>query len=377
MSDRAGAVIASTVRELTRPSVTVVVPTFEEVENIPRLVERLRAVRDSAPLDLDLLLMDDDSRDGSAELVQRLALPWVRMIVRTANRGLSQAVLEGLRVARGDVLVVMDADLSHPPEKIPEMVDALARGAQAAVGSRFVAGGSTDDDWGFFRWLNSRVATLLAMPLTPLKDPMSGFFAMKRSTLAEGRDFNPVGYKIGLELFVKCRCRTITEIPIHFADRTLGRSKLSLKEQLNYLEHVRRLYVHEYGTWSHLTQFLVVGTTGMAVNLALLTAFLYVQLSKSVAVALAIALSMLWNFALNRRFSFSYARDQSALVQLVGFAAACSLGAIVNYLVTTALWDVLRFKQSAALLGIAAGTLFNFLGSRFVVFRAKHVKATR
>jgi dolichol-phosphate mannosyltransferase len=160
-------------------------------------------------------------------------------------------VLDGLRQSTGNVLVVMDADLSHPPEKIPEMVGALAEGADIAVGSRFAEGGTTDDTWGFFRWLNSRVAMILAMPLTSLKDPMSGFFAMRRATFVAGRDFNPLGYKIGLELIIKCRCRHVIEIPIHFSNRYRGRSKLSFKEQLRYLRHIRRLYAYKFGrrTW--------------------------------------------------------------------------------------------------------------------------------
>ncbi len=357
-----------------RLRVTVVVPTFQEVENIPCLVQRLLAVRESAELDLELLIMDDASSDGSAELVESLDLPWVRMVVRTAERGLSQAVLDGLRRAEGEVLVVMDADLSHPPEKIPKMLEALDCGADAVVGSRFTEGGSTDDDWGFFRWLNSRVATLLAMPLTSLRDPMSGFFALRRSTFSAGADFNPVGYKIGLELLIKCHCQKVVEIPIHFSDRRFGKSKLSMKEQLNYLKHIRRLYIHKYGTWSHLVQFLLVGSSGLAVNLSLLTLFLQLSISKRLAIALSILLAMIWNFVLNRRFSFSYARSQSVTVQFLGFVAACSLGAIVSYFTTLALWEAFRLKQTAALVGVLSGTAFNFLASRFVVFRSKHLK---
>jgi dolichol-phosphate mannosyltransferase len=350
-------------------TVTVVVPTFREVENLPELLERLGAVRDGAGIDLDVLLMDDDSRDGSADLVCALGLPWARMIVRTRDRGLSQAVLDGLRVARGDVLVVMDADLSHPPEKIPALLAALEEGPDAVVGSRFAPGGSTDHDWGLFRRLNSRVAALLAAPLTSLADPMSGFFALRRSTFEAARGLSPVGYKIGLELLVKCGCRRVVEVPIHFADRRRGESKLSLREQLNYLKHLRRLYVFRYGTWSHLAQFLAVGGSGVVVNLALLTLFLRVGLAMRAAVALAILASMLWNFALNRRFSFSYARRGRVLPQLAGFVAACSVGGAVNYAVTAALWDAVRVKQAAALCGVLAGTLFNFVASRAVVFR--------
>ncbi len=117
---------------------------------------------------------------------------WARIIVRTSDRGLSPAVLDGFRQARHPVLVCMDCDLSHPPERIPQMVLALESGQQFVLGSRYVAGGSTDDDWGMFRWINSRVATLMARPLTDVKDPMSGFFALRRADFLKARDLNPV-----------------------------------------------------------------------------------------------------------------------------------------------------------------------------------------
>ncbi len=355
-------------------SVTVVVPTFREAESIPHLVARLQALRRNSRLDLELLFMDDDSGDGSAEIVSALQLAWVRIVTRKANRGLSNAVLDGLTLAETDFVVVMDADLSHPPEKIPEMLAAVKGGADLVVGSRFAEGGSTADDWGPFRWLNSRVATILAMPLTTISDPMSGFFAMRRSTFESAPDLNPVGYKILLELIVKCSCRLIVEVPIHFDNRRYGASKLTFREQLRYFKHLRRLYTYRFGTWSHLAQFLVVGASGLVVNLLALTALLSLHVREKPAVALAILLSMVWNFALNRRFSFSYARDQSLVRQFLGFIAACSIGAVVNYLTTMALWPVLPYKQLAALMGVLAGTFFNFAASRFVIFRSKYVR---
>ena len=107
----------------------------------------------------------------------------------------------------------MDADLSHPPEVLPAMLAKLDGGADFVLGSRYVSGGTTSHDWGFLRWLNSRVATLLARPLTSVRDPMSGFFALRRSTFELGKDFNPVGYKIGLELIVKCGCERVRRGP--------------------------------------------------------------------------------------------------------------------------------------------------------------------
>lgn len=246
MSERAGQDIRSSESTAPVPSVSVIVPTFREAQNLPGLVGRVEAVRRTWPVGFELLLVDDDSNDGTEQIVADLARPWVRLIVRKGVRGLSSAVLEGLRLARHEVALVMDGDLSHPPEVIPSLVQAIAGGADFALGSRYVEGGSTDATWGVFRWLNSRVATLMARPLTSVKDPMSGFFAIRTDKVRQTQNINPIGYKIALELLVRCRCRNVREIPIHFADRKLGQSKLSLAEQLRYMQHLRRLLSYKF-----------------------------------------------------------------------------------------------------------------------------------
>lgn len=218
------------------------VPTYREAESLPELIDRVALLRADAKLDLELLIVDDDSRDGTNAVVAARAEPWVQLLVRTTDRGLSQAVLFGLRRARGRSLVVMDADLSHPPETIPVMLAELAAGADFVLGSRYVAGGTTADDWGLLRSLNSRVATYLARPLTRVSDPMSGFFALPRAVFDRARDPSPLGYKIGLELLVRCRCEHVREVPIHFSNRLRGESKLTLNQQLLYLRHLARLY---------------------------------------------------------------------------------------------------------------------------------------
>jgi dolichol-phosphate mannosyltransferase len=146
-------------------------------------------------------------------------------------------------------------------------------------------------------------------------------------------------------------------------------------EQLKYIKHLRRLYMYKYGTWSHLAQFLVVGLSGLAVNLAALTLLLRSSLTKEQSVAIAIMVSMVWNFILNRRFSFSYARDRSIVRQFIGFVAACAVGAVVNYAVTIKLWGMIPSKQLVASIGVLAGTAFNFVASRFVIFRVKHIRS--
>jgi dolichol-phosphate mannosyltransferase len=353
------------------PSVSVIVPTYKEAESLPLLIERLEALRRQHSLDLELLIMDDNSQDGTSEFIAQKALPWVRLVVRTSNRGLSPSVVDGLALATKEIVLVMDADLSHPPERIPDLVNSLVAGQEFVIGSRYVPGASTDESWGFYRWLNSKIATMMARPFTRLADPMSGFFAFRRSLLKEMDALNPIGYKIGLELLVKSKVKKVAEVPIHFAQRQKGESKLSWKEQLRYIQHVRRLFTYRYPNLSYFLQFIVVGGSGMGVNLLVLTGLLKLQVPVKVAVAVAIGVSMVSNFALNRRFTFSYALGRSIIAQFFGFILACSLGAAINYGVTLL---VLRMwpqwsPQLAAIVGILAGTGANFIACRFVVFQ--------
>jgi dolichol-phosphate mannosyltransferase len=355
-------------------SVSVIVPTFGEALNIPVLIERVARLRQDHGLDLELLFMDDQSRDGSAEAVANMGLDWVRLVERTGPRGLSQAVVDGLKLARNEVVVVMDCDLSHPPETIPEMLNLLGAGREFVLGSRYVAGGTTDDDWGFLRWLNSRVATLLARPLTSLVDPMSGFLAMWRKQIAFD-SLNPTGYKIALELLVKCNVSRATEVPIHFTDRKLGTSKLTLKQQLLYLQHLRRLYMYKFATGLEMLHFALVGTSGVIVNLLILTLMTELGMGVKLSVALAIGVSIVTNFLLNRRLTFWYARDRNVWKQFAGFVGACTLGAAMNYACTLYVFKLFPSLplQVASIAGVLVGLVFNFLANRFVVFRRQHV----
>ncbi|MEO1531416.1 MAG: glycosyltransferase family 2 protein [Pseudomonadota bacterium] len=362
-----------------RTPISIVVPTFREVENAPVLLDLLDAFRRAQDLELEVLFMDDDSQDGIVEAVAARGHDWARVIVRTENRGLSPAVIDGMIAAKHPVVVVMDCDMSHPPDAIPPMMLALSSGQQMVIGSRYVPGGSTDDDWGLFRYLNSLVATLLARPLTSVKDPMSGFFALRRADFERADELNPVGYKIGLELIVKCRFENVGEVPIHFTDRVHGESKLTLKEQLKYIQHLRRLYIYRFGTAMDFLQFLVVGASGTVVNLVVLSLLQVSGAAEQVALAGGIAVSLVTNFMLNRRFTFSYARDRNPWKQFTGFVTASAVGMVVNFSVAAWLSATLLAGQPfglqlSAVCGIAAGMLFNFIGNRYIVFRKRYIK---
>ena len=180
----------------TMPQLSIIIPTYQEALNAPGLLKRISLARETGSLDCEVLLMDDDSQDGIIEAVKIADFSWARVIVRKSNRGLAPAVIDGFRHASGTILVVMDADLSHPPEKILALVKAVESGAEMAIGSRYAPGGSTDKQWGWLRQLNSKAATWMARPLTNAKDPMSGFFALRKQLITEASDLSHWGIKL-------------------------------------------------------------------------------------------------------------------------------------------------------------------------------------
>ena len=219
--------------------ISIIIPTYNERENIARLIPRIKDSLGGALIaDYEILIMDDDSPDGTARLVSEMKDPKVRAVNRRGkSRGLSAAVIDGLSEARGDVLGVMDADLSHPPEVLPLLIAAIFEGSNVAVGSRYVPGGGVRD-WPFQRTLASRIACWVARPVTSVKDATSGFFFVKRSVL-ENVTLNPTGFKIGLEVFVRSKHESkIREVPYYFTDRTLGVSKLNGRVVGCYLKQV-------------------------------------------------------------------------------------------------------------------------------------------
>ena len=223
---------------------SIIVPAYREAANVPMLTARIFKAARAADLEVELIIVDDNSQDGTEQAVAALQGHYpVRLIVRRDERGLSSAVLAGFREARSDRFVVLDADLQHPPEMIPTVLQRLdENGCDFVTATRYGGGGGISSDWPFLRRLASRVATLMARPLTPVSDPMSGFFAIHRSTWEQAEGLDPIGYKIALELYVKGRCCRPAEVPIDFALRAAGDSKFNVREQVRYLRHLVRLY---------------------------------------------------------------------------------------------------------------------------------------
>ncbi len=229
-----------------RPRVkfTIVIPTYNEAGGIEKLIVELAQIFSNGGLDGELVVVDDNSPDGTGVIVDRLAARYpVRCLHRPGKLGLSSGVIDGWNFARPESVALgcMDADLSHDPRVVPQLVAALASGRYGlAVGSRYVKGGGITN-WPLKRKVTSIVACALAWPLTPIRDITSGFLLVKRAAL-RGVALDPIGFKIGLEVAAKARYGKFVEVPYVFTDRIVGESKLNGKEITNYLKQLRRLY---------------------------------------------------------------------------------------------------------------------------------------
>ncbi len=224
------------------PALSIVVPTYNERERLPDLVEALFAAYDAEQLDAELIIVDDNSPDGTGAIADDLARRHrIRVVHRAGKLGLGTAVIAGFDVATAPIVGVIDADLSHPPHVLPRMTAVMQQtGADIVIGSRYIPGGGVRN-WPLGRRVMSRAACLLARGLTPVRDAASGFFLIRRE-LAQGVRISAGGFKICLELLVRARPSRVVEIPYVFEDRAAGESKMSLKEALGYLVQLRDLY---------------------------------------------------------------------------------------------------------------------------------------
>ena len=225
----------------TPASLAIVVPTYNERDRLADLVEKIFAAYNAESLDGELIIVDDNSPDGTGALADELAARYrIQVRHRSGKLGLGTAVIEGFAAATAPIVGVIDADLSHPPDLLPRMLAVMQSvRADCVVGSRYIPGGDTRN-WGLGRLLMSRLACLLARGVTPIRDATSGFFLIRRD-LARDVRISAGGFKICLELLVRGRPSSVVEVPYVFVGRTAGESKMNLKEALGYLKQLRDL----------------------------------------------------------------------------------------------------------------------------------------
>lgn len=353
---------------------SIVVPTFMEAGNLSRLASSIDDVLAGIDVEYELIVADDASPDDTPAVCEELAARYpLRLILPTGReRDLSASVVDGMRAARFDLVLVMDADLSHPPASIPDMLIEVQTHPQSfVVGSRYIAGGRFDRDWSVWRFINSRAATLLALPLTRCSDPMSGFFLFDRRRVNIEK-LRPVGYKIGLEIMVRGDFDGVREVPIEFADREIGESKMNLAQQVKYLRHLRRLYLFRFGGFGEFLHFGLVGASGFVIDVTFYFLFQFAGMTHQTARALSFWPAVSWNWALNRRTTFGDRERRPRGRQWMEFVLTSFLGFSINWGVYVVLTAYVPFfdewRVLALIAGIAAASIFNFTLSTLYVY---------
>ena len=232
---------------------SVIVPTYNETANIRPLCERLftSMKKENSKLPVELLFVDDESvgTKKTIDIVNQLEKEGFAVKIhsrkKSEGRGLSSAVLIGFQKAQYDTILCMDADLQHEPEAVYSVAKpVLDKVAEFTVGSRNVAGGGMGFDWAIHRRILSSGATMLAYGVSKSSDPMSGFFCTAKSVLNRGiKKINPIGFKIGLEVMARCRANPVVDVPITFQSRVAGESKLTMKQNIYYVQQLVSLYI--------------------------------------------------------------------------------------------------------------------------------------
>lgn len=361
--------------EGVRPlELTITVPTFNERENVVPLLERLRAALQDVVF--EVVFVDDDSPDGTAELVRQIArtTPRVRIIQRIGRRGLASAGLEGMLSSGAPYLAVMDGDLQHDESVLPVMLEKIRSGKyDLVVGSRNIDGGGMGEfarERVALSQLGRRVSKLIARH--DLSDPMSGYFMLTRDFFDEVvRRTTGVGFKILLDLVASsARPVRIAEVPYVFQARQHGQSKLDINVGVEYLYLICDKLV---GAWLPLrfAVFCLVGFGGVAVHLGALWV-LYRRLGCSFSAALiaAIVIAMVGNFALNNMLTYRDRRRRGGrfVTGLLLFCAACSVGSVSNYAVAKFLVADGIWWPLASLCGLAIASVWNFGATSIVTW---------
>ncbi|HLP89454.1 MAG TPA: glycosyltransferase [Nostocaceae cyanobacterium] len=378
---------------------SVVIPTYKERDNIENLVRVLSQLLDATiPENYELIVVDDDSPDRTWEVAQALTThyPQLRVMRRQDERGLSSAVIRGWQAARGQVLAVIDGDLQHPPEVLVQLLQQIKNGADLAVASRHVDGGGVSS-WSVVRRFLSRGAQLLGLIILPgvlgrVSDPMSGYFMVNRSAIANAT-LNPVGYKILLEVIGRGKIKEIAEVGYVFCERKEGESKVTWKQYLDYIHHLLRLRLStgRLGKISRkinfplgrFIRFGLVGLSGVFVDMAVLYLLsdpsalgLPLTRSKILAGEIAIINNFLWNDA----WTFADVSTQQQgwkqrLKRFVKFNIICLAGLVLNVIVLNMVFNyLLPNRYIANLIAIGVATIWNFWINLKLSWRVTQVK---
>jgi dolichol-phosphate mannosyltransferase len=343
---------------------SIILPTYNETGSLPRAIHALReamAHRD----DWEVIVVDDDSPDGTWALAQKMGLedPRIRCYRRLDRRGLSSAIVDGLSLGLGERLLVMDADLQHDASKVPELLAALDHAA-VSVGSRYTRGGGVGE-WSRRRQFLSRVASWSARLALGLRstDPMSGFFAVRREAFLQvATQLNPRGYKLLMELLTLLKGKRVAEVPYVFSPRLAGESKLSGGVIWEFFLSLVELSTRNLIS-ARFLKYALVGLSGVGVQYGSFYLLWSRVLTPEQGTFVAIATAAVSNYVANNAWTFAERRHRTLRDLARGFVlfvAISACGAFINQSVTWYLEHLGTTLSIAMVAGIAASTIWNY-----------------
>lgn len=356
------------------PKLSLIIPTYNERENLPVLLENLSIIL--SKFDKEVIVVDDNSTDKTWELAKDLKnkYPWLRVIRRMHERGLSSAVLTGFSVAEGEYFIVMDADLQHDENALLSFMDAFEKGAKIVVGSRKIDGGRVEN-WSNFRKMLSYIATIAAKIALrhPVSDPMSGFFGIHQSIYQAYKDnINPRGFKILLEFLARSKGACIKEVGYTFRGRIYGESKLTKRVILDYIKALYELSLGKYISLRFL-KYTIVGTSGLIVsNLCLFFLLHFTNITSPMAVSLSIEASIISNYLLNNHWTFREVKLKGFVNfsrGLLTFHAICFAGAFINQTIALKQLGMTIYGSNA--LGYIIAAIWNYMINVNITWRVK------
>ena len=348
------------------PTLSIVVPTFNERDNVAPIIEAISAVFPSGGF--EIIFVDDDSPDGTTEIAKKWAAndPRIRCIRRVGRRGLASAAIEGFLSSSADHIALMDGDLQHDEAILPDMLACLESGSDLVIASRHASGGSNDGLSGPWRRRLSQLGGRLANSVlgTAVSDPMSGFFMMRRDRFDElAPNLSARGFKALADIISAPGTKlSITEIPYTFRKRTAGTSKLDQTAMLDFATVLLDKTVGRFVPLQFIL-FCVVGGSGVIVHLGILAVALKVAgLPFMVAQAIAALSAMTTNFLLNNAYTFSdrRLRGLKLIIGLLTYYVICTIGFVANVGVGDFLFGQGRQWWLAGLLGALVGAVWNF-----------------
>lgn len=347
--------------------ISIIIPTLNERENIKELIERIQKTLNN--IEFEIIFVDDGSNDGTIDIINEIRKKYKNIVLleRKKRLGLGSAFMDGLKIAKGKYIVLMDADLQHPPELLIELYNRIKEGYDLVIASRYVKGGKIEG-WNVYRKFISSFAILLSHLMLPetknIKDTMSGYFIIKRNLLEKFNVTDPYEYKVLLDILVKVNPKKVLEIPYTFSSRKHGKSKLNKRVLFSYINQIIKLF-----NWKQFIRFNIVGLSGVFINLLSLY-FFYAFLPFYISSLLAIIISILWNFIWNDIWVFREYRNKSLLERFfLFFSSRALISKPLQYFLSIFFFYILNLNYIISqILGIIISSIVNWFLTKNMIY---------